>query len=79
MCIIPKKPRNEKGTESKTEKSKGTETKTEKSKALSKGEIEVNQVGHFDPKRHLATIANDLMKDNIVHELCSMIDASAFQ
>ncbi|KAL4002648.1 JAB1/Mov34/MPN/PAD-1 ubiquitin protease family protein [Acanthocheilonema viteae] len=79
LCALPKKSHNEKGTESKTESSKGMESRTEKSKAPSKAEIEAKQVGHFDPKRHLATIANDLMKDNIVHELRSMIDATAFQ
>uniref|UniRef100_A0A8R1U1I4 26S proteasome regulatory subunit RPN11 n=1 Tax=Onchocerca volvulus TaxID=6282 RepID=A0A8R1U1I4_ONCVO len=69
LCVLPKKPHDEKGTES----------KTEKLKSVSKAETEAKQVGHFNPKRHLASIANDLMKDNILHELCSMIDASAFQ
>ncbi|CAG9532396.1 unnamed protein product [Cercopithifilaria johnstoni] len=79
IYVLSKKPYDEIGMESKTEKSKRIESKTEKSKTLSKAEIEAKQVGHFDPKRHLATIANDLMKDNIVHELRSMIDATAFQ
>ncbi|VDO36950.1 unnamed protein product, partial [Onchocerca flexuosa] len=65
FCVLPKKPHDEEGTE--------------KSKSLSKAETEAKQVGHFNPKRHLANIANDLMKENILHELRSMIDASAFQ
>ncbi|KAK6102509.1 JAB1/Mov34/MPN/PAD-1 ubiquitin protease family protein [Brugia pahangi] len=69
LCMLKKPYSNEKGTENKTEKSTG----------LSKAEIEAKKVGHFDPKRHLAIIADNLMKDNIVHQLCSMIDASAFQ
>lgn len=50
-------------------------SKTERSKA----ESDAKQVGHFDPKRHLTAVANGLMKDNIVHELRSMIDVTAFQ
>uniref|UniRef100_A0A0R3RHL2 MPN domain-containing protein n=1 Tax=Elaeophora elaphi TaxID=1147741 RepID=A0A0R3RHL2_9BILA len=76
LYVTPKKQQDEKEVESKKKSEKvGTET----TKALSKAEIEAKKVGRFDPKRHLATIANDLMKDNIVHELRSMIDASAFQ
>uniref|UniRef100_A0A183DLZ4 HYPK_UBA domain-containing protein n=1 Tax=Gongylonema pulchrum TaxID=637853 RepID=A0A183DLZ4_9BILA len=53
--------------------------KSEKPKALTKAEAEAKKVGRFDPKRRLAEIADKLMKDNIVHELRSMIDARAFQ
>ncbi|VDK73412.1 unnamed protein product [Litomosoides sigmodontis] len=73
ICVPAKKLRNEKGTE------RETGSKAERSKVLLKAKNETKQVGHFDPKRHLTTVANDLMKDNIVHELRSMIDVTAFQ
>uniref|UniRef100_A0A915Q2F2 MPN domain-containing protein n=1 Tax=Setaria digitata TaxID=48799 RepID=A0A915Q2F2_9BILA len=57
----------------------GMENKPIKSKVLTKAEGEAKKIGCLDPKRRLANIADELMKDNIVHELCSMIDASAFQ
>lgn len=63
----------------KTNKEKNTKDLNDKQKLAPKGEAEEKKVGYFDPKRRLADIADALMKDNIAHELRTMIDANVFQ
>lgn len=48
-------------------------------KKLSKEEFEAKKMGRFDPKRRLAGIADELMKENIVEDLRAVINATSFQ
>ncbi|VDM95792.1 unnamed protein product [Thelazia callipaeda] len=56
-----------------------TKGKVEKPRVATKAEVGTKKIGCFDPKRRLAEIADNLMKENIVNEIRSMIDVKAFQ
>uniref|UniRef100_A0A915EBE3 MPN domain-containing protein n=1 Tax=Ditylenchus dipsaci TaxID=166011 RepID=A0A915EBE3_9BILA len=46
---------------------------------LTADELAIKNVGKQDPKRHLGEVANQIIENNIVQNLTSMVDTNAFQ
>lgn len=46
---------------------------------MTKEQLEIKNVGKQDPKRHLGETVSQLLSDNIVQNLASMLDTSSFQ
>jgi 26S proteasome regulatory subunit N11 len=42
-------------------------------------QLAIKNVGKQDPKRHLGDAVNNLLADNIVQGLASMLDTASFQ
>ena len=42
-------------------------------------QLAIKNVGKLDPKRHLGEAVNNLLADNIVQGLASMLDTTAFK
>jgi 26S proteasome regulatory subunit N11 len=50
----------------------------EEEKTMTKEQLAINNVGKLDPKRHLSETVNQMLADNIVQNLASMINSAAF-
>ena len=46
---------------------------------MTKEQLAIKNVGKQDPKRHLGEKVSEMLSDNIVQNLASMLDTSSFQ
>lgn len=51
----------------------------EEQEKMTEEQLAIKNVGKQDPKRHLGETVNEMLADNIVQNLASMLDASSFQ
>lgn len=51
----------------------------EEQEKMTDEQLAIKNVGKQDPKRHLGETVNEMLADNIVQSLASMLDTSSFQ
>uniref|UniRef100_A0A0M3HLZ0 Gag-pol polyprotein n=1 Tax=Ascaris lumbricoides TaxID=6252 RepID=A0A0M3HLZ0_ASCLU len=51
----------------------------EEQEKMTDEQLAIKNVGKQDPKRHLGETVNEMLADNIVQNLASMLDTASFQ